>query len=165
MKMKLYPVILIMGVSGCGKTTIGKLLAEHLGGFFVDADDLHPEANRDKMSHGIPLNDEDRWPWLGVVSSVVQQHTGLRPLVLACSALKKSYRDRLSLGKSQIIHLCGARDIIEYRLSARQDHFMPSRLLDSQIDDLEEPEEAIIISVDNTPGNIVDQISRQLIKI
>ena len=147
-----------MGVSGSGKTTIGKLLADRIGGSFLDADDLHPAANINKMSHGQPLNDADRRPWLDAVANAVREHTGLCPLVLACSALKRSYRDRLHLEQGLVVFLTGPRDIIEPRLLARHKHFMPSQLLDSQLDQLEEPDEAIIISITATPAIIINQI-------
>ena len=160
--MKTSPLILIMGVSGSGKTTIGKLLADRLAGTFMDADDFHPIANINKMSRGEPLNDEDRWPWLDAVASAVREHAGPCPLVLACSALKESYRNRLQLGQSPVIFLAGSRETIEHRLSSRRGHFMPSQLLDNQLKDLEEPNEAITVSIASTPRKIVDRIVRAL---
>jgi gluconokinase len=155
---KKLSVILVMGVSGSGKTTIGKLLAKHLKGTFLDADDFHPGANIEKMTRGEPLNDEDRWPWLDAIAVAVQEHTAPRPLVLACSALKDSYRDRLRLGANPIVFLTGSRETIAHRLSLRHGHFMPAPLLDSQIIELEEPKNAMTVSISSTPAKIVDQI-------
>tara|TARA_B100000315_G_scaffold228427_1_gene237118 strand:+ start:116 stop:613 length:498 start_codon:yes stop_codon:yes gene_type:complete len=147
-----------MGVAGAGKTTIGKLLARRLGGDFLDADDLHSSANIQKMSRGEPLDDGDRWPWLDVVAHTAREHTGPFPLVLACSALKEAYRERLGLGQGCIVFLTGPRDTIEQRLESRPGHFMPSQLLDSQLEILEEPDWAITVSVTNTPDGIVKEI-------
>ena len=155
-------VILVMGVSGCGKTTVGKSLAKRLKGSFLDADDLHPAANIKKLSRGEPLNDEDRWPWLDAVADSTQSHVEPHPLVLACSALKEFYRDRLQLGESPIIFLNGPREIIEDRLSSRCGHFMSSKLLDSQLEILEAPQNAINILINESPDRIVDQIVRAL---
>jgi len=155
-------VILVMGVCGCGKTTIGKLLADRLEGTFLDADDFHPQENINKMSQGEPLTDDARWPWLDEVACTVRKFKGSGPLILACSALKQSYRDRLGLRQSHIIFLHGTREIIRNRLSSRQEHFMPSRLLDSQLECLEEPRAAISISIDATPNDIIKQITSAL---
>ncbi len=149
---------MIMGVSGSGKTTIGQLLADRLAGSFLDADDFHPVANIDKLSRGDALNDADRWPWLDAVAGAVRAHAGPEPLILACSALKESYRNRLPLRQSPIIFLSGSREIIKHRLSSRRGHFMPSVLLDDQLDILEEPNEAITVSIAGTPRDIVDRI-------
>ena len=155
-------VILVMGVSGSGKTTVGQLLAKRLEGSFLDADDLHPSTNIDKMARGESLNDKDRWPWLDAVTHAASIHTSPTPLVLACSALKESYRERLQLGDDPVIFLTGSRETIAQRLSLRQGHFMPSQLLDSQLGELEEPKKAISISIAGTPYEIVDQIIRSL---
>ena len=156
------PLILVMGISGSGKSTIGKMLAERLDGTFLDADDFHATENIEKMSLGKPLNDEDRWPWLDRLALAVRDHQGPSPLVLACSALKASYRERLCLGNASVVFLTGPRDTIENRVSSRLGHYMPSQLLDSQLKDLEEPEDAITVSITNTPGGITDQIVRAL---
>jgi len=151
-----------MGVSGTGKTTVGELLAERLGGAFLDADDFHTTTNVNKMSRGEPLNDSDRQPWLDAVARAVREHAEPCPLVLACSALKDDYRARLQLGRSPIVLLTGPRETIRQRLRSRLGHFMPGRLLDSQLENLEEPNEAITVSITNTPDEIVDEIVRVL---
>jgi gluconokinase len=151
-----------MGVCGCGKSTIGKFLAERLGGTFLDADSLHTLENIDKMSQGISLDDYDRWPWLDAVSRAVEGFDGSSPLILACSALKQSYRDRLALNQCQIVFLKGTREILEQRLSSRSNHYMTSQLLDSQLECLQEPKNAMSISIDTTPVEILKQIVRAL---
>lgn len=137
-----------MGVSGSGKTTVGEALARHWGVPFVDADDLHPESNRRKMSAGTPLTDADRRPWLGDVAAWLAEHP--EGGVTACSALKRSYRDLLRRdGEVRFVLLHGDRDVLEDRLGHRSGHFMPASLLDSQLDTLE-PLEA------DEPGVVVD---------
>lgn len=135
-------VLVVMGVSGCGKSTVAGLLAGRLGWPLEEGDDLHPQANKDKMAAGHPLNDEDRWPWLTTIADWVDdrldaQESGL----VTCSALKRSYRDILNRRGSGVVfvYLAGSRETIATRLQARQGHFMPSSLLDSQFADLEEP--------------------------
>jgi len=140
----------IMGVSGSGKTTVGKALAEKLGWDFFDADDFHPPENIAKMAAGIPLNDSDRTPWLGALSDLLFStlKTGRHP-VLACSALKESYREQLLEGKDgvEVIYLKGSYDILWARMSVRQSHFMKPEMLKSQFDILEEPENALALDV------------------
>lgn len=128
--------IVVMGVTGCGKTTIGIALAEALGIEFIDSDGLHSEANKKKMSSGIPLTDSDREPWLQAVSKTLQNHESI---VVACSALKKSYRSTIIAGAptTKFIHLSGSKELIFARLSERSHHFMPIGLLDSQFQTLE----------------------------
>ncbi len=132
---------IVMGVSGCGKSTFGAALADKLGMAFQDADDFHPATNRAKMAAGQPLTDEDRWPWLDAVAKALQGGG-----VMACSALKRSYRDHLRqrAGSVQFLHLCAPRGVIAKRLTLRQGHFMPASLLDSQFATLEPlgPDEA-----------------------
>jgi len=125
-----------MGVTGCGKTTVGIALAEALGIEFIDSDDLHPESNKKKMSSGTPLTDADREPWLQEVSKTLQSHESI---VVACSALKKSYRSTISAGapSTKFVHLSGSQELIFARLSERSHHFMPIGLLDSQFETLE----------------------------
>ncbi len=128
--------IVVMGVSGCGKTSIGTLLGRQLGLEFKDGDDLHPQSNKNKMSSGIPLTDEDRWPWLDLVALTLQMPGGA---VVACSALKRQYRDRIraSAPDTVFIHLSGDRDLLMQRLGNRKNHFMPASLLDPQLATLE----------------------------
>lgn len=133
--------IVVMGVTGCGKTTVGIALAEALGIEFIDSDDLHSESNKKKMSSGTPLTDVDREPWLQEVSKVLQKHESV---IVACSALKKSYRSTISAGapSTKFVHLSGAKELIFARLSERSHHFMPIGLLDSQFETLEPLSEA-----------------------
>jgi carbohydrate kinase (thermoresistant glucokinase family) len=128
--------IVVMGVSGCGKSSVGLALAESLDASFIDGDDLHPEANKNLMAAGIPLNDENRWPWL---DSVAQALTAGSGTVIACSALKRSYRQRILKGgpNTIFIHLAGSRELLAERMSSRGTHFMPLSLLDSQLATLE----------------------------
>ncbi|MCW1951981.1 MAG: gluconokinase [Octadecabacter sp.] len=130
--------VLVMGVSGGGKSTLGRALAERLGAEFVDADDLHPQANIDHMKSGQPLTDEMRWPWLDVCGNEMKR---MDRVVLACSALKRSYRDRLRdcVPDLQIVYPELTQEIVAARLALRQDHFMPTSLLASQFDTLEPP--------------------------
>lgn len=132
--------ILVMGVTGVGKTTVAERLADALGCRFVEADDYHPRTNIDAMSKGIPLTDAMRWPWLDKVCDAVD-NAGSSPVVLACSALKQSYRDlvRRRLGELRIIHLTGSRDLICDRMLTRKGHYMPVSLIESQFADLEAP--------------------------
>jgi carbohydrate kinase (thermoresistant glucokinase family) len=127
--------LVVMGVSGCGKSSLGAALATALALPFTDADDLHPAANRAKMAAGQPLTDADRWPWLQAVGAVLAGGAG----VVACSALRRSYRDRLrdTAGPVQFLHLVAPREVIVERLAARRGHFMPLALLDSQLATLE----------------------------
>jgi carbohydrate kinase (thermoresistant glucokinase family) len=135
--------IVVMGVTGCGKTTLGIALADALGIEFIDSDDLHSELNKKKMSSGIPLTDSDREPWLQAVSKALQSHESI---VVACSALKKSYRSTILAGAptTKFVHLSGSKELIFARLSERSHHFMPIGLLDSQFQTLEplDPEES-----------------------
>ena len=126
-----------MGVSGSGKTTVGAALAEALGLRFVDADDLHPEANVEKMGAGVPLTDDDRWPWLDAVGAVLAEGD----VVVACSALRRIYRDRLRAVAPglALVYLHGPRELLAERMGHRPGHFMPATLLDSQLETLEEP--------------------------
>ena len=142
------PLVCVMGVSASGKTTIGTALAAALGVPFVDADDLHPDVNRARMTAGIPLTDEDRWPWLDAVAATFAEHEG-GGLVMACSALRRAYRDRIRAGEARVVFvlLHGARELLAARAAARTDHFMPAALLESQLATLEllDPDECGLI--------------------
>lgn len=157
-------VLIIMGVSGTGKTTIGKLLSEKLEYPFFDGDDYHPEENVKKMKAGHPLDDDDRKGWLLRLNQLALEHkkTGA---VIACSALKKNYRGLLRAGmgnKIKFIFLKGSFELIKSRLENREGHFMPLVLLQSQFDALEAPSKALSVSVENSPSEIVEDIVRQL---
>lgn len=159
--------LVVMGVSGCGKSLIGPMLARRLGGVFEDADDFHPASNKAKMSAGTPLTDEDRWPWYRLLRGrILAQRQSGRPYVLACSALKEAYRDRLreNDGPDELVfvHLKGSRELVGERIGARRGHFMPPALLDSQFAALEEPRGAIVADVSRTPEEIVEFILKAL---
>lgn len=154
-------IIILMGVSGAGKSTVGQLLARQLGWHFYDADDLHPDANKRKMSHAIPLTDEDRRPWLLTVRALIERCLAERSsAVIACSALKQSYRDMLVVDPAavKIVYLRGDIDLIAKRMAARRDHFMSDELLRSQFDTLEEPRDAFVVDISTIPEDIVAAI-------
>lgn len=153
----------VMGVSGCGKSSVARLLAERTGGLFLDADDFHPESNRAKMSAGIPLTDEDRWGWLDTLNGELQRLRG-KTVFLACSALRAVYRERLSAGLPglRFIYLKGSREEIQARLTGRKNHFMPASLLDSQFAFLEEPQEALTVSISDPLPVIIENILGRL---
>ena len=154
--------LLIMGVSGCGKTSFGKALATHLGLQFFDGDDFHPASNVEKMRKGIPLSDEDRLPWLQTLANLISSHSE-SGMVLACSALKQRYRAMfISANPSlQIIFLRGDYQLLWTRMQQRQ-HFMPASLLQSQFDALEPPDQAIVLDVSLPLASLVDQTVRFL---
>lgn len=147
--------IVVMGVSGCGKSTVGALLAERLGWPFEDGDSFHPPANVEKMRAGTPLTDEDRWPWLAAIAArIASARDGGQGVVVACSALKRSYRDALRAGHADIrfLHLTGEPALIMARQAARQGHYMPASLVASQFATLEPPDtEADVIDLDVDP--------------
>ncbi|MGH9314477.1 MAG: gluconokinase [Vicinamibacterales bacterium] len=157
-------IIILMGVSGSGKTTIGRLLADDLGWEFLEADEFHPAANIDKMRRGIPLDDADRNPWLAAVAAALEARTSAgRNAILACSALKHAYRKRLRVSPEvRFVYLKGTYAEIEDRLEDRRGHFFSPELLDSQFDTLEEPRDALVVDISNTPSTIVQQITRGL---
>ena len=161
-------VIVIMGVSGSGKTTVGERLAEQLGGRYEEGDGYHPPANVEKMRRGVPLTDDDRWPWLHRLSSLIGDWLGEpTPVVLACSALKRAYRDLLSGGRPgvRIVYLRGSAAAIQGRLTSRKGHFMPASLLDTQFEALEEPvpeENVLTIDIDAPPEDLAGRIAARL---
>ncbi len=153
-----------MGVSGSGKSTIGRLLAERTGWPFEDADLLHPPANVAKMHAGVPLTDADRWPWLQVVAAwIAQRHAAGGPGIMGCSALKRSYRDLLRTADPylRVVYLQGEPGLLHERLMHRHGHFFPSALLSAQLDDLEEPgpdEHPVIVPIGQSPDRTTDAI-------
>lgn len=154
-------IYIVMGVSGCGKSTVGDLLAKQLSLPFYDADDFHFPENIEKMANSIPLTDEDREPWLTLLANNIVQWQADGGAVLACSALKKSYRDILrstTQGVVQFIYLKGDKALLASRLKSRNDHFMPETLLTSQLNTLDPPTEAITVLLENTPNEIIAQI-------
>lgn len=158
--MKRPPIFIIMGVSGCGKSTVGKLLAVEYKFPFFDGDDFHPEENVAKMSSGVPLNDSDREGWLKRLNSLAKEYKD-SGAVIACSALKKVYRDILKDDletQMEFVFLEGTKAQISRRLQERKDHFMPQGLLDSQFSTLEVPVNAITVSIQQTPLKIVSKI-------
>ena len=160
-------IVIIFGVSGAGKTTVGKLLARELGWSFIEADDFHPAANIKKMRSGHPLSDKARWPWLERLRQQIERSlsTG-ENAVLACSALKRAYRDRLRVDDDvKFVFLRGDYALVEKQLRSRHGHFMNAALLQSQFDDLEEPqphENALTIQLGRTPEEIVNEIEAKL---
>ena len=142
-------VVVLMGVCGCGKTTVGRMLADELGWPFLDADDFHPAANVAKMRAGTALTDDDRWPWLDrLAAEMAAINARGAHAVLGCSALKQSYRDRLArAGDVRFFYLKGDRATIAPRLAARPGHYMPASLLDSQLATLEEPTDATVVDI------------------
>lgn len=154
-----------MGVEGSGKTTIGKMLAEKLGWKFYDADDYHPKSNIDKMQRGMALNDDDRRPWLAEVRKLISFSLNLNePSIVACSALKKSYREYLKREEDNVIfvYLRGDKDTISKRLAFRKGHIAGMELLESQLQTLEEPQDAITADIANKPEAITDYIIKKL---
>lgn len=160
------PVLVIMGVSGSGKTTVATLLAERLGWDRQEGDELHPAANVAKMASGQPLTDEDRWPWLDRVAAWIDEHRlARRPGVITCSALKHEYRDRLARPGVVFVHLAGGRATIADRLDHRVGHYMPASLLTSQFDTLEplaDDEHGIVVDAAQAPEDEVDEILARL---
>ena len=157
-------IILVMGTTGAGKTTLGKLLSAQLGWIFLDADDFHPPANIEKMKHGIPLTDADRVPWLeNIHAELVRLSREGKNAVLACSALKQSYRDRLSAGVDlKIAYLRGTYEQMRRHIEARHGHFAGESILAGQFADLEEPHDALVLDVSREPEQLSAEIVAQL---
>lgn len=156
--------LVIMGVAGCGKSTVGAALSEQLQIPYEDGDDLHSADAVDKMREGIPLTDDDRWPWLDRIADALKSDA---PLIIGCSALRRSYRDRIRAGAGgpvTFVHLAGDRDLIASRMAARSGHYMPLSLLDSQFATLERPgpDEAIEVTIDQPMDAIVGQVLSHL---
>jgi gluconokinase len=161
--------IVVMGVSGAGKSTVGRLLAGRLDCPFRDADSFHPPANVAKMKSGQPLDDEDRWPWLAAIAAWIAEHRAAgTTCVVTCSALQRAYRDIVTghqRADVRLVHLQGDFDLIAARLAARKGHFMPPALLQSQFDALQEPapdERAITVAIDAMPEQIAARVASQL---
>ncbi|MBF2013928.1 MAG: gluconokinase [Rivularia sp. T60_A2020_040] len=158
-------IILVMGVSGSGKTTVGKKLAESLGWEFRDADDFHSQENVEKMLHGIALDDADRFPWLQAIQDVIKEYLSEnKNLVLSCSALKENYRQMLLVNKElvKLVYLKGSFKLIQKRLQERLNHFMSEKLLKSQFDILEEPTDVIVVDISEPLDAIVQEIRESL---
>jgi gluconokinase len=154
-----------MGVAGTGKSTVGKLLSQKLGWQFYDGDDFHPLENIEKMRRGITLNDRDRLPWLLALKDLIEQVRRDRDnAIIACSSLKQAYRDLLQGNKQDIfwVYLKGNYDVIYRRIQQRQQHFMSAQMLQSQLDSLEEPQNAFIIDISMNPEEIALQIATRL---
>lgn len=162
------PILVVMGVSGSGKTTVAEELAARLGWAFQEGDELHPAANVAKMRAGIALTDEDRWPWLDRVAAWIdRQRAGRQPGIITCSALRKTYRERIVGDRPEVrlVYLRGGHDLVAKHLAGREGHFMPGSLLQSQIDTLEEPEadeDPLTVDVDRAADQIADEIIRLL---
>ncbi len=153
-------IIVLIGIAGSGKSTVGAALAEALGWQFYDGDEFHPEANREKIVSGTPLRDEDRWPWLEVLAELIREKENI---VLACSALKQKYRDLLQVKVGVImVHLKGDHQLIKGRLQARTGHFFREELFDSQVKDWEEPKACVEVDIDARVNQIVEKIRIQL---
>ncbi len=157
-------IVVIMGVTGSGKTTVGTLLAKNLGWEFADADSFHSPANVEKMRLGIPLDDADRAPWLASLRRAMERWIAKgQNVVLACSALKNSYRNQLSIGSDvRFVYLKGSYDLIDQRLRLRHGHFATDTILAGQFADLEEPDDAVTVSIDQSPEAITAEIERRL---
>lgn len=163
-------ILIVMGVSGAGKTRIGELLAERLNCSFVDGDEFHSAANKEKMAKGVALTDEDRWPWLAAIRSAIEAKVRAgQSLIVGCSSLKRAYRDVLRGGAqgdgiARFIYLKGSFELLHERLATRGRHFFNPALLQSQLDTLEEPgeDEAITVSIELTPEEIVEEVVSKL---
>jgi len=160
------PVLVVMGVSGCGKSTVAGIVAGRLGWDLEEGDDLHPKANVAKMTAGTPLIDDDRWPWLARVADWIRAHTDSgRPGVITCSALRRSYRDRLRGEHVIFVHLHGSYETVNRRLTARTDHFMPAGLLRSQfaaLEPLAPDERGLVVEIGGSAAQLAEEIISRL---
>jgi len=157
-------IVIVMGVVGAGKTTVGRMLAAQLKWEFADADDFHPSSNVEKIRNGIPLNDADREPWLDLLHQAMARWiTAGANVVLACSALKRSYRSKLKVSPEvRFVYLKGSAELIAERLRQRHGHFAGQSILTSQLADLEEPDDALTVEVSSSPEQIVEEIRKGL---
>ena len=164
-------LVLVMGVSGCGKSTVGEELADRIGGQFLEGDDFHPPENKQLMGAGIPLTDKERWPWFDNLRAEIEAalaSSDRRPVVASCSALKRSYRDYLLRGfggRARVVFLSGDFDLIHGRMKARDHEYMPASLLESQFATLEEPapeEKAIALSIERPAEDLVAELAHRL---
>ena len=154
--------IIIMGVTGCGKTTIGSLLSKQTGSYFIEGDNFHSKKNIKKMSSGIPLNDSDRMGWLKSIKNETSKRLIQNNVIIACSALKQIYRKKLQVDNSTLIYLKISKNDAQNRLSERKDHFMPSSLVESQFKILEEPSSALIYDATTNIDDIVKDICKKI---
>jgi carbohydrate kinase (thermoresistant glucokinase family) len=158
-------ILILMGPTGCGKTTVGHLLARRLGWPFMDGDDFHPAANVAKMHNGTPLNDSDRRPWLlALQKEIKRRNRAGQSAILACSALKQAYRELLGVDQKTVktVYLQGSFELLQKRLADRRDHFMPPELLRSQLETLEVPQGGLVVDIDADPATIVTRIMASL---
>ena len=157
-------VLILMGVAGCGKTSVGRMLAERLRWKYYEGDEYHPKENVEKMSNGIPLNDQDRMPWLLMLRTIIKDALSHNEnIILSSSALKEAYRKILKVNNQiKFIYLKGSYDLIESRMKLRKDHFMKSGMLKSQFEALEEPADAIVIDIDQPLEKIVEIILQKI---
>lgn len=162
------PFIVLMGVSGCGKTTLASLLAERLGGTYLEGDDFHPPVNKEKMGAGIPLTDDDRWPWYRTLNRIARETLAAGSIpVMSCSALTRAYRDVLfeNIAETRLVFLEGSFDLIKGRMDERDHEYMTSTLLESQFATLETPgpgEDALAVSIEDSPRELLERISEWL---
>lgn len=160
-------IIVLFGPMGCGKTTVGRILAARLGCRFYDADDYHSEANKQKMAAGVPLNDTDRKLWLKTLRQIIQQHVDEKAdMILACSALKRKYRCLLGIDHDRIhgVYLKGSSELLWKRIAARSHEYMAPGLLQSQLETFEEPENGLTIGIEDSPLEICLTIEKQLVR-
>ena len=157
-----FITILLMGVAGAGKTTVGKVLTDKINGYFIEADDFHGKNNIKKMSAGIPLNDNDRYDWLIKIKNEILKRKEKQNLIVACSSLKEKYRELLGIGNYKLVFLKVDKLTAKNRINNRDDHFMPETLVDSQFSILEEPKNALVFELNLDQNEIVNEIIKHL---